>query len=1537
MTTKWSGFVFSVLAVCAVTPALSAAAIPDSLPLRFEPGPGGATFLSIGPGYNLELSPAGARFASGGARLQMTIEGADENAAGAGEDRQSSVSNYLVGNDRSKWRTGIPNFARVRYRSVYPGIDLVYYGNSRRIEYDFVVAPGADPSRIALRFPGSARVSISPAGDLVVSTNAGDIVHRKPVIYQELAGVRQWVAGVYDLAADGAVRFAISGYDRTAPLVIDPVLQFSTYFGGRFQDAGTGIVTDRNGNVYVTGKASSSDFPVSTGAYQNRVAGGNDIFIVKLNATGTTVFYSTLVGGTGEEFPGRPAVDFAGNLYMAGTTNSSNFPTTPGAYKVFPIGEPAGLDGFVFKLNDSGTDLAYCTRIGGRDIDHANAIAVDTSGNAYVTGDTYSADFPITSEDVFQDEMKGAVDVFVTKINPRGNGLIWSTFLGGDNDSFIIAQESGKAIAVNRAGQVFVAGETTLRDFPVRGNAQAEHVGQFDIFVTAFQSNGEGLLWSTFLGGEDIENFGAMYLDPTSANIYIAGDTKSRRYPVSPQAYQTFFGPGDQNDREGFLTRLNGSGQLVYSTFFGGNRDDRVAGVVGDAEGRATIFGTTSSTNLPTTLEALQANLNVGASGAPFDTFVASFNSAGTQLTYSTYLGGRRNETAGAMTVDAQGNLFITGHTDSVDFPTTPGALHRATGVGTAGTFIARIGERRPGPATLNILAGNNQEADEGTLVQPLVAELLDTFGNPVTGETVTFSTTAGTLSNNTAVTDGRGRAQTRLTLPNRPGTIKVTARQGQLPPIVFTIVSRRVGPPLPEISNLDGVVGAGRSAAAVRHLSPGGRAIVKGRNFIVAGADEDAIPDRLVNGQLPTNLAGLCVAIGGVAARLISVSPHEILLQVPEYEELGTKDLVVISNCGRFGELRSDPRPVEIRATSPEFFYYSVNTQGRSPVHALRVDNGASIGPGASPANPNTVVRVFGTGFGRTDPFVGSGDFAANPVPTAVTPVIVLDGEDLPADNVLYSGLTPGYPGIYQIDFQVPDRARNGDIPLVVRFDLQSSPDTAYLRIAGGEDRSPRISTAPTRIDFGDIVQGQTVSRQLTVANAGTAPLVITTFFLDARAFTVSPNFGFRLLPGETRLVTVSFNAASLGPAAATLAIGTDDPVTPSFEVPLSANVILQPPAPNPVPALSSLLPNTVESAGASFNLVVNGSGFVPGSVVEINGESRSTFFNHPAQLIALVRAQDILTSGEAQVTVFNPLPGGGRSQPLPLTVRTTQAPNQPLSLINQMNLRYCPTVLSFVSVLDSAGLPVRNLTRNEVTCREGNEVVDCTLQRAVAEAPVSLTIVLGMNGLTAEQDQMLIRNAARALVNSLDGPDRVAIVHLEDQARPLLPFTSDKDRALTLIDQLRPAPPGNALYDAVVAASTAYRTEADRRHIVVLFTALGNLSGNFVDLTQATGTARGTGVTFYTVAVGPGTADVALTGFLRQLARDTYGQFFSEPSALNFTALAGRIGTLIQSQYVVQTRALRIDYQQKPLSYTFQIPEGQVTATRNYVPCNP
>jgi hypothetical protein len=409
------------------------------LPLQFEAnrgqGPESAQFLSRGHGYGLALSASEATFVLDGVPVRMRIVGANSSAPGRGEDLLPGTSSYFLGNDPRQWRTGIETYRRVRFREVYPGIDLVYYGNDGDLEYDFVVKPGADPSRIALEFDGVRNVSIGGEGDLVLDAEKGEVRHRRPVIFQRKNGRRVEVEGGYRLLAGNRVAFRIAAYDRTRELVIDPRLLFATHFGGRLREEATSVAVDRNGNVYVAGFATSPDFPASPGAYQSQPIGsGNDIFVVKLNPTGTTVLYATLIGGSDEELSAHIAVDNGGNAYVAGTTRSTNFPVTVSAFRTQPAG---GTDGFVVKLNATGTALVYATRIGGSANDNLNGIAVDFNGQAHVTGDTQSSNFPVT-QDVYRNEMLGFVDVFVTKLNVAGSGLVWSTFLGGDQDSPIV-------------------------------------------------------------------------------------------------------------------------------------------------------------------------------------------------------------------------------------------------------------------------------------------------------------------------------------------------------------------------------------------------------------------------------------------------------------------------------------------------------------------------------------------------------------------------------------------------------------------------------------------------------------------------------------------------------------------------------------------------------------------------------------------------------------------------------------------------------------------------------------------------------------------------------------------------------------------------------------------------------------------------------------------------------------------------------------------------------------------------------------------
>src|SRR5438552_1690786 len=421
------------------------------LPLSFEANRGQTDaqvkFLSRGPGHTLFLTSTGAvlvlttresparepavhgkparRGPGTNAVLRMTFVGAQPPLRPVGREELPGRANYFIGKDPAKWRTNVPTYAKVQYAALYPGIDLIYYGNQRQLAYDFIVRPGADPGLIALGFRGADKLDVDDQGDLVLDTAVGNIRMRKPVIYQEVNGVRREVAGSYVLTGTHQVGFRIAAYDASQPLVIDPVLSYSTYLGGSNADDGLGIAVDTCGNAYVTGITLSTNFPTTAGAFQTTGGGAEDAFVTQLNPMGTGLVYSTYLGGSGVDDGLGIAVDARGNAYVTGVTLSTNFPTTAGAFQTTCGGAE---DAFVTQLNPIGSLLVYSTYLGGSGVDDGLGIAVYARRNAYVTGVTFSTNFPTTAG-AFQTTFGGTEDAFVTKLNPTGLRLVSSAGL----------------------------------------------------------------------------------------------------------------------------------------------------------------------------------------------------------------------------------------------------------------------------------------------------------------------------------------------------------------------------------------------------------------------------------------------------------------------------------------------------------------------------------------------------------------------------------------------------------------------------------------------------------------------------------------------------------------------------------------------------------------------------------------------------------------------------------------------------------------------------------------------------------------------------------------------------------------------------------------------------------------------------------------------------------------------------------------------------------------------------------------------------
>jgi len=537
----------------------------ENLPLSFEANNGQADpvvkFLARGPDYYLYLAANQAvmRFRSPTSPplldlqrrspaanpestiVRMKLAGGNAGARITALDELPGKSNYFIGNDPKNWRTDVATYARVKCQDVYPGVDMVYYGSQRQLEYDFQVAAGANPEAIRLSFDGAQGIQIDAAGGfLKIATPAGEFLQHKPVVYQQVEGARKEIACTYVMKSNREVGFEIAEYDMGKPLIIDPVLSYSTYLGGSSSEGASGIAVDASGNAYVTGSTSSADFPNTNGSFQRALARG-DAFVTKINSSGTAIVYSTYLGGSDTENPGRGeqglaiAVDQAGNAYLTGETSSSNFPTTPGALRstaLFDRFIHGNIDAFVTKLNATGNALVYSTYLGGlypgfeapvASTDIGLAIAVDSEGSAYVAGQTNSADFPVAN--ALQPTRLATNDAFISKLNPTGTALIYSTYLGGES--------TATGIAVDSAGNAYVAGTTSSTSFPVTANAfQSSLSGSTDGFVVKVDAAGTSLLYSTYLGGRSTDDTAGIAID-MAGNAYVTCHTRSTDFPTA--------------------------------------------------------------------------------------------------------------------------------------------------------------------------------------------------------------------------------------------------------------------------------------------------------------------------------------------------------------------------------------------------------------------------------------------------------------------------------------------------------------------------------------------------------------------------------------------------------------------------------------------------------------------------------------------------------------------------------------------------------------------------------------------------------------------------------------------------------------------------------------------------------------------------------------------------------------------------------------------------------------------------------------------
>ena len=713
-------------------------AVETNLPLSFEKNVGqvkgaGARdvrYISRGSDYSLFLISTGAVLEVGHRRsgsastdrdavIAMRLSGANPVETLTGMDELPGKSNYFIGNDPSKWRTDVPNYARVAEKGIYPGIDLVYHGNQGQLEYDFDVAPQADPGRIRFALEGAQGLRVDSEGDLLVKVEGGELRFRRPVAYQKAAGANRQIPVSYMLKGKDQVEFRLGSYDRRQRLVIDPILSYSTYLGGSNIDAGNGIAVAPDGTAFITGGTFSTDFP-NTHTLQSNGPGSPDFpidaFVTKISADGSTLVYSTYLGGSKENVANGIAVDDAGEAFVVGTTFSGDFPVTPGAVNTLcgadgqcgATWNPQGYivsNAFVTKLNTAGSALVYSTFFGSYENVEGNAISVDSAENAYITGTvgpnieetvilappevppppfpivggfetTYNSQ-PEDTNGICTTALCSGTNAFIAKIDAPGSGLLYSSYLGGDNTSY------GYGVAVDTAANAYVTGLTySDTGFPLTGATalQTTYAGAGDAYLSKVSTTATGaasLAYSSYLGGSGIDQANAVAVD-TSGNAYVVGGTTSVAtalgFTVPAGGFQTNCTLDSSSDCEGdaFLAKLNptlsGSASLLYFTWLGGSFADSGTGVAVSSGDNVYITGSTVSTNFPIAGAVFQPNYGGGNSDA-FVTELNPANPSATALIYSTYLGGSNTDTASSIAIDTSGAAYVTGQTCSLDFP----------------------------------------------------------------------------------------------------------------------------------------------------------------------------------------------------------------------------------------------------------------------------------------------------------------------------------------------------------------------------------------------------------------------------------------------------------------------------------------------------------------------------------------------------------------------------------------------------------------------------------------------------------------------------------------------------------------------------------------------------------------------------------------------------------------------------------------------------------------------------------------------------
>jgi uncharacterized protein (TIGR03437 family) len=941
------------------------AGLSATLPLAFEANRGQTDsrvrYLARGSQATLWLTEEEVVLGSAQEPLRIRFQGGNPKPPMQAEDALPGKANYFIGNQASRWRQDIPLFGKVRYRGVYPGIDAVFYGNPQELEYDLVVAPGADPRRIRLTYAGAKRMRIDATGDLILTVGSSEIRQHRPGIYQGT----QAIEGRYALLGRNSIGFSIAAYDRKRPLTIDPVLTYATYLGGSASDYAESIAMDAQGNLYVTGNASSADFPIAGGVNQPAPNANLNlvVYLAKINPSASgaaSLVWSTFLGsGTLGTLVSGVALDASGNIYTAGVTLSSfDFPATANAFQKSAncVGGTIAncSSGWVAKVAPGGNQLLYSSFLGGGIVDGVFGIAVDAAGNAYLAGATNSPLFPVRGAP-YQSTYLGATPFlsgngFLSVVSPDGSSLLYSTFFGGEGVDYL------NSVALDYHGFVYVGGQTTSTRFPVTQNAYQNSLqgaattgvlAKFDLT----QPGASGLLYSSYIGGPNFfSSVNAVTVDSTGS-IFAAGSTTDPNFPVTGGAFQGKYGGADPKDSsatglsgDAFVLKLNpsaqGLAQLTYSSFFGGSGNEAASAIAIDGSGRIAIAGETSSSNLPITADAYECCYSNPGSSSGFLARIDPAKSGVSSLLYSTYLGGG---TVGA--------AFLHGL-----------AMNSAGTVAAVAGAIQSNGFPVPSSAFQKQIAKNNS-------FNSYVARFDLTAAGPVIASAVNAASFLAT---------------------------------GFSPGLIFTLTGSGLGP----------AVGAG--------------------------------PQLDANGRVATTLAGTQVMVDGVAAPLLYVSAGQINAVAP-YElaaKNGTTVFAQVISSGIAGSVF----PVNVTDTAPGLFS-AAGGQG-----AILNQDG-SYNTAGNPAPKGTYIAIFLTGEGQTNPPGVDGHIATEPLAGLARPVatvgVKIGGVAVAPADIAYAGAAPqNVAGLLQVTVKVPATAASGSVPVVVTIGSHGSQNGVTVAV---------------------------------------------------------------------------------------------------------------------------------------------------------------------------------------------------------------------------------------------------------------------------------------------------------------------------------------------------------------------------------------------------------------------------------------------------------------------------------------------------------